>query len=665
MADSTLSDISATSLTAETIRRMYQLVDQAKTDEKFQKLIYGIVNRAMPGVWKQYKNELTAVFNWFKANHDYRRDPYAVELLHDVWATMDRRRFDCDDSSIYMAAAAEVLGSPTEFVTVSTRPDHEPSHVWSEARVNGIWYGMDATVPSSFIGWEPMSGITDKKIWSRQEVGLSGIEDSMIDGLGQSVDLVITPGPSSADVADNSNFASQPRPGGGVYNPELPVLPTPTPAELFTTIPQAQVPMILDPREDFWGGTKTLRETHSVMMPGDWVDPNNYLKDLSGLGEIVQVGGRVVDMAKLGELADVIHDDLCQQVVDGELHPNQIPNMLGAIFNPNHPWRKGTHGPARQSFWQRNNRLAGKIRKTFDANKLNLQRLSSHSPTVEATTMLGQAPQIDPALYQAVVNETARQLPPALASAGIHPSKLKFKKHMGHHLHAMHRGMGGLGQTDPNTQAAQNNAIANVASGVTGAIAGAVAPSDAASITAAVTSGINSLLGVVAPVAAPAIPWSTILPVAAIGAVALVGWKMSKKSKKSVYQRNPRRGGRRRSSGGGKSFFSSENQKTLLMVGAAGLGYWFYTKSSAAAPTAAKPATTSLLSQGSSIFSAIGKLFGGSSTPATPAAAPAPSAGSPSASSIPGLYTENTINPPAAPAAAPDPTMVTSLDMSS
>jgi len=182
VASSTLEDIPAARFTSATIRRMYDLVDKAKVDAQFQKLIYGVVNHSMHGRWKDYAGEIKTIFDWVKRTVDYRRDPVGVELLQDVWATLDRARGDCDDFGILLAAASEILGAQARFVTVSTRPDGEPSHVYVVAHVGGKWTGLDAIVPASYPGWEPPQ-VTNRKVWSRGDVGLSG-EPVELEGLG-------------------------------------------------------------------------------------------------------------------------------------------------------------------------------------------------------------------------------------------------------------------------------------------------------------------------------------------------------------------------------------------------------------------------------------------------------------------------------------------------
>ena len=322
MARSLLEDVPEQTFTAETIKRMYRLVHQAVTDPAFQKLIYGIVNGKMRGKWKDYRGELATVLSWFKRNVDYRRDPYGVELLQDVWATLDRGRGDCDDATVFLCAAAQVLGSPTRIVTVSTRPDKEPVHVYPEAQIRGKWLGLDATVPGSFVGWKPPS-VTDTRIWTRSELGLAGDDDnSTFEGLGMNgngngngkydfgtmtpvsgrlapgvpddISKTYAPGIPGvtnvtgrriwrAPVANNSEWTSNPRPGGGVYGPALPVDSMPTPSKLWSLIDRAFVPKILNPDSAWWGKVPTSREDLNRMFPGSEGTMANYVKDIASV----------------------------------------------------------------------------------------------------------------------------------------------------------------------------------------------------------------------------------------------------------------------------------------------------------------------------------------------------------------------------------------------
>jgi hypothetical protein len=320
VARSYLEDIPKSRFTSATLKRMYELVNRAKTDAAFQKLVYGIVNRKMPGQWKDYRGEVEAIFHWFKDNHDYRRDPFDVELLQDVWATMDRKRFDCDDASIWLGAACEILGAPARFVVVSTKPDREPEHVYVECFVGGQWTPLDASVRWSNAGWEPQDGITDRKVWDRRSVGLGTTDELPLEGLGMSMGNGHWEGGFARrmyrpeigpEVSDDSRTFAHPMPGSAVFSrresppkmiakladqkpltqPDDPGVPYPdelpisshlTPDERYTSTP-GPVPMFLDPNA-WTGEIPTMDHDPSYYNPQPTVTAEDMVADLAGLG---------------------------------------------------------------------------------------------------------------------------------------------------------------------------------------------------------------------------------------------------------------------------------------------------------------------------------------------------------------------------------------------
>lgn len=317
MARSYLENIAKSRFTEATLKRMYELVNRGKTDAAFQKLVYGIVGKKMPGEWKNYRGEIETVFNWFKANHDYRRDPFDVELVQDVWATMDRKRFDCDDASIWLGAACEILGAPARFVVVSTKPDREPEHVYVECFVGGSWLPLDASVQFSNAGWEPQDGVTHRKVWDRRSVGLGTSDDLPLEGLGMTrwegglADRMYQPVLVDGSLDPNAYTFAPHMPGAQVLSdrlipssaiapvadqkpmaqPDDPALPYPgalptaswfTPAERRTSTP-GPLPMFLDP--DAWTGEiPTMENDPSYYNPQPTVTEAHMVSDLAGLG---------------------------------------------------------------------------------------------------------------------------------------------------------------------------------------------------------------------------------------------------------------------------------------------------------------------------------------------------------------------------------------------
>jgi len=606
VANSILEDLSEQTFTESTIKRMFALINRAKTDAEFQKLIYGLVNHAMPGQWKDYQRELSTVFNWFKKNIDYRRDPYGVELLQDVWSTLDRKRADCDDATTFLAAAAEVLGAPARIVTVSTRSNKEPNHVYAEAQVGGRWLGLDATVPQSYVGWAPPH-VTARRIWTRKELGLSGGENEEgIEGLGMSHDIydqgdwngTMTPvsgrlAPGAPDdishtrgaaipgtdtvtqrkiwrapIANNSDWTSNPRPGGGVYGPALSIAKRPLPQDLWYLVDRKFVPKVLDPDSAWWGKVPTSKEDLNAMFPGSEGTMANYLMDVASVP---------------ASAIDEVTNDVRTQLAMGEISQDDV---LGAIEEGLEDYALGLPPRMKRPPSQRGPRAHGEK---------------------------GGTKKIKPGPIQPKLPDR-RYLVPA-------PSKtlVRFR---GGHLN----GLGDLGD-------AVSDAAAVLASGVqSGNI-----PSSA--IDQAINTVVSTITG--QPVAATTKPATTVASVAKtaipVGMIALLGaaaWLMSRGGGKS-YRRNP---SRRRSRGGRGGGFDI---KTALLWGGGGLAAYFLLLRPGAplmpsAFTTPKPVSTTGPTSGltatqqaalaagvkavPSIFDAIKNLFGGGSS--TPAPAP-------------------------------------------
>lgn len=564
MAQSVLENLPEAKFTDATVKRMYRLVEKAKTDEKFQKLVYGIVGAAMPGQWKDYRRELSVILDWFKRNVDYRRDPYGVELLQDVWASMDRRRADCDDASIWLCAAAEILGSPCRIVTVSTRPDKDPSHVYIEALVGGNWSGMDATVPASYVGWSPTQ-ITDKKVWTRKELGLPGDELGFVEGLGMShengygtngfkpsawpVDLTpgipndisktwASPNPGDtmisrrridrAPIANVSDRSSSPRPGGGVYNPALPITSMPTPRELWWGAPRNSVPKVINPRKAWWGEIQNESGDPRYMDPGSETNVENYLMDINSIpgSTIAEISNEIRDGLALGQIDE---DGLGQAIEDA---------LSGFALG----------GPA--------------------GKRLAWGRARSVKPGLSKGWFPRKAPQLIPGRSNFFLSPGR-----ANRSAGgptLHPGRWGFTPRAG--MKSM-KGLGELGWSF--------DVIGDIAKGVTSSVVTGAVPDNAEAINKAISQSVDAVVAHQAgtPQAIAPRPAYTAASVAKVGIpvgmVVLIGAAallMSGKGGKK-YRSNPSRRYRghrrgRRRSGGGKSFL----EKNMVPIGIAGAG---------------------------------------------------------------------------------------------
>lgn len=598
MAHSTLEDLSEQTFTESTVRRMYDLINRAKTDAEFQKLIYGLVNHAMPGQWKDYKRELSTIFNWIKRTVDYRRDPHGVELLQDVWATLDRKRGDCDDFTVLLAAAAEVLGSPSRIVTVSTRPSGEPNHVYPEAQIGGRWLGLDATVPQSYVGWAPPH-VTARRIWTRRELGLSGGDDEEgIEGLGMSegngygrdgfgtnmkpVSRLLAPGvrddishtygapiPGTdnitdrkiwrAPVANASDWTSNPRPGGGVYGPALPIAPRPLPQDLWYLVDRKFVKKVLDPDAAWWGKVPTSKEDLDAMFPGSEGTMATYLRDVasvpaSAISEITEDVRTQLAMGEigLGDIGDAIEEGLEDYAL------GRLPRMKRPLV------QRGTRRHGQKAF------LPGRMLRPLHERRYLVPAPQKTLVPIRGGSLNGMGELGD------AITDAAAALASGVQSGNIPPASL-------------------------------NQAINAVVSTITGQPAPAPAPTSTA-----------------ASVAKKAIP---------LGMVALLGaaaWLMTRGGGRS-YRKNP---GRHRSSRSRSGKGGGFDLKTALLWGGGGLAaYYLLLRPGAplmpsalvrpAVPSTVNPQQAAIaagIKAAPSIFDQFAKLIGISSS--TPAPAP-------------------------------------------
>jgi hypothetical protein len=168
----TLENISHSSFTERTIRKMYELIDDARTDVYLQNMARQIV-RGCPS--KDYICFGEKLLQAAKKLCTYVPDPQGIERIQDPWTTLALRTCDCDDFSILLCAWAQSLNFDCRLMTVMGVRDPKTgkvverwSHVLPVMRVpdDEIWYGADAIIPESTFGWVPSEEFP-RKIWER------------------------------------------------------------------------------------------------------------------------------------------------------------------------------------------------------------------------------------------------------------------------------------------------------------------------------------------------------------------------------------------------------------------------------------------------------------------------------------------------------------------
>jgi hypothetical protein len=145
--------------TEAALRRMTELAAKDARNWRFICIVSKIVSR-VPS--RDQPGELAALLKFYRGYVRYIPDPLTalkgyVELVQAPFRTLYRRGGDCDDTSTLMAASALALGMRPKFVVLKTNPKtpDEWSHVYCSVFAQGAWRGVDTTVASSYVGWEP------------------------------------------------------------------------------------------------------------------------------------------------------------------------------------------------------------------------------------------------------------------------------------------------------------------------------------------------------------------------------------------------------------------------------------------------------------------------------------------------------------------------------
>lgn len=143
--------------TAQTIDVMRKLVDDALADQNFVNFFGNVVRAERPF---DEMGELRAIYDWFRRNIRFVRDPLTKEKLYPPTELLKIRFGDCDDVSMAIMAAITAIGFPGRWITISTNAENprEFTHIYTQAESpagSGNWVTLDTARPHSQFGLEP------------------------------------------------------------------------------------------------------------------------------------------------------------------------------------------------------------------------------------------------------------------------------------------------------------------------------------------------------------------------------------------------------------------------------------------------------------------------------------------------------------------------------
>lgn len=107
--------------------------------------------------------EVTAIFQFARDRITYRKDPYRVERVADIWSTLyalnaNGPEGDCGIKSGFIAACCALLGHKPFFTVIKQSEGQTAfNHVYNMVLVDGKVIYLDATPEDRPVGWEAPS----------------------------------------------------------------------------------------------------------------------------------------------------------------------------------------------------------------------------------------------------------------------------------------------------------------------------------------------------------------------------------------------------------------------------------------------------------------------------------------------------------------------------
>ncbi len=533
------------------------------------------------------------------------------------------------------------MGAPVRIVTVSTRPDKDPVHVYPEALVGGRWTPLDATVAGARPGWAPRR-ITDRIVWTRKDVGISGYDEDTIEGLGMDFTgtmrrVSVTPGvpddishtfadPMRGDpvvsrrrqpgapyfkVATNADLVQSPAPGNLPYAVPLPIEPEPLPSQNWSSVPRESVAITLNPWPD---QVRKWKKEWGAMYPQPNVPEDREMRNINGLGAL---DFEELSVPEIDELTEAIQFDVTRKVKSGQLPAQAAPQAVSHVVDAvkqgdrstlqampatakvvrslsqrgassvSTPASSPDHPPTRGMI--RHNNLRAHASEYGSDDDESLDWMPSLSGARPRPTARGRS-----AMYNHVHKIVKHRLPQVAHQAGVHPKRIRGLFNPGEARAIKAGQVAGLGALGADPLPIDSMTAANAASAITDGVMRVVDPANATAVSQAVEAGMKAIVGSApAPAAAQSGLFSSInlggwgVPVLVIAAITGAAYFMSK-PRKAKFRSNP---SRRRSSRRGKAGF--EKYVPLVLGGVAA---YMILKPKTAAPGGVQPAQQGLFS---------------------------------------------------------------------
>jgi hypothetical protein len=145
----------------QTLEAMARIVREDRLQPDLRVFVLREIVGDVPG--HDANAEVRRIFEYARDQIVYRRDPFGVERVADVWSTLyalnpRQPEGDCGIKSLFVASCCAIVGYKPFFVLIKQDPAAVAfSHVYNAVLVNGRLQYLDATPEGQPMGYEAKS----------------------------------------------------------------------------------------------------------------------------------------------------------------------------------------------------------------------------------------------------------------------------------------------------------------------------------------------------------------------------------------------------------------------------------------------------------------------------------------------------------------------------
>lgn len=145
----------------QTLQAMAQIVSEQRTQPDLRAFVLREIVGNVRG--HDSAGEVQRIFEFARDRITYRKDPFGVERVADIWSTLyslnpNSPEGDCGIKSTFVAGCCALLGHKPFFVVIKQKPDQPNfNHVYNMILVDGKIQYLDATPEGRPLGYEAAS----------------------------------------------------------------------------------------------------------------------------------------------------------------------------------------------------------------------------------------------------------------------------------------------------------------------------------------------------------------------------------------------------------------------------------------------------------------------------------------------------------------------------